>query len=80
MKFWESTPHNLYDLLHIPARTFDETKLKTGYKAAALKFHPDKNPDLDTTEIFLEVKLANEILKDPDLKYAYDVFGQTNFA
>ena len=46
----------------------------------ALKYHPDKNPGTDTTELFLEVKLAHELLKNPDLKYAYDVFGQTNFA
>ena len=80
VKFWNETPHNLYELLGIEARNFDQQELKKGYKAAALKFHPDKNPDSDTTELFLEVKMANDILKDPDLKYAYDVFGQTNFA
>jgi len=80
VKFWNETPHNLYELLGIEARNFDVKALKSGYKAAALKFHPDKNLDSDTTELFLEVKMANDILKDPDLKYAYDVFGQTNFA
>ena len=79
IQYWAATPHNLYDLLGISARTFNETNLKRGYKEAALKYHPDKNPGIDTTEIFMEVQQAKQILQDPDLKYAYDVFGQTNF-
>ena len=79
IQYWADTPHNLYELLSLSPKHFSEQALKKEYKAQMLKFHPDKNKDIDTTEIFLEIQQAKAILLDPDLKYAYDVFGQTNF-
>lgn len=36
----------------------------------------DANPNEDTTEKFQEVNRAYEVLKDPDLKKKYDMFGE----
>jgi molecular chaperone DnaJ len=36
----------------------------------------DANPEKDTTEKFQEVNRAYEVLKDPDLKKKYDMFGE----
>jgi molecular chaperone DnaJ len=36
----------------------------------------DANPNDDTTEKFQEVNRAYEVLKDPDLKKKYDMFGE----
>ena len=44
-----------------------------------LKFHPDKNPDLDVSWLNYEIQDAKEILTDKDKKYVYDVFGRRNF-
>ena len=44
-----------------------------------LKFHPDKNPDLDVSWFNYEIQDAKEILTDKDKKYVYDVFGRRSF-
>lgn len=39
-------------------------------------FQTDANPNKDTTEQFQEVNRAYEVLKNPDLKKKYDMFGE----
>lgn len=56
-----------------------ERELKKAFREASKKYHPDKNTEVDTTDKFLEVKLASEILSSPFTKSAYDLFGQTKF-
>ena len=53
--------------------------MKKAFRRASIKYHPDKNPDRDTTELFLEVTRANEIIGDEKLRFAYDVYLQTSF-
>lgn len=53
-------------------------ELKKAFRAASIKYHPDKN-EADTTDKFLEVKLASDILSNTFTKSAYDLFGQTKF-
>ena len=55
MKYWSETPHNLYELLSLSPKHYSEQALKKEYKKIMLKFHPDKNKDIDTTEIYLEI-------------------------
>ena len=43
-------PQNYYELLGVPARGLTEKELKKAFKEASLRYHPDKNPDEDTTE------------------------------
>ena len=42
------------------------------YKKAALKWHPDKNQDRDTTEIFQQIQEAHECLTNADERAWYD--------
>ena len=49
-------PMNYYELLGVPARGLTDKELKSAFKAASLKYHPDKNPDHDTTDLFIEAK------------------------
>lgn len=56
-------------------------------------YHPDKNPDADAAEMFIQVKLgklllinhicegvAYDILSSPEKRMAYDLFQQTDFS
>lgn len=64
---------NYYDLLDIP-RTADDDQIRKAYFKAALKWHPDKNPDNVevATEKFKLIAEAKEILSDPQNRAAYD--------
>jgi len=61
-------------LLGIPARGFTNQELKKAFRKASIKYHPDKNPDEDTTEMFLEITTANNIIENPMTRFAYDVY------
>lgn len=65
----------LYDALSVkPEATQDE--IKKAYRKAALKHHPDKNPDNPkASEKFKEVSQAYEILSDPEKRKVYDQYG-----
>ncbi|KAL1957663.1 hypothetical protein VTO42DRAFT_5640 [Malbranchea cinnamomea] len=65
----------LYDRLGIsPSASQDE--IKRAYKKAAMKWHPDKNPNNPkAAEKFKEVSNAYEILSDPEKRKIYDQFG-----
>lgn len=53
-----------------------EAEIKKAYRKAAIKFHPDKNPD-DTAaeEKFKEAAEAYEILSNKEKRQRYDQFG-----
>jgi curved DNA-binding protein CbpA len=67
----ELNNENLYHILEIE-RTASDEKVKKGYKKMIKTYHPDKNKDKNTVEIFSNIKKAFEILKNPDLKALYD--------
>ena len=69
-------PQNYYELLGIPARGVSKADLKKAFRAASIRYHPDKNPDKDTTDLFIEVKEANDIISDEQKRFAYDVYAQ----
>ena len=66
-------------MLEINARDSTAGDLKKAFRRASVKYHPDKNPNKDTTDLFIEVKNANDIIGDERMRYAYDVFAQTNW-
>ncbi|WP_439372383.1 molecular chaperone DnaJ [Bradyrhizobium sp. PMVTL-01] len=74
-----STKRCYYETLEVD-RDADESKLKSSFRKLAMKFHPDRNPGDDTSEIkFKEINEAYEVLKDKDKRAAYDRFGHAAF-
>lgn len=54
--------------------------IKKAYRALAIKYHPDHNPDDKEAEAkFIEATDAYEVLKDPDKRAKYDKFGFAAF-
>eukprot|EP00928_Gymnodinium_smaydae_P071357 TRINITY_DN54974_c0_g1_i1.p1 TRINITY_DN54974_c0_g1~~TRINITY_DN54974_c0_g1_i1.p1 ORF type:complete len:756 (-),score=209.32 TRINITY_DN54974_c0_g1_i1:46-2214(-) len=63
---------NYYDLLALP-RDASVPAIRKAYKAVALSWHPDKNPDCETcAEKFAKISKAYDVLIDPDKRKAYD--------
>ena len=51
------------DILELP-RKFTQNELKQAYRKKALKYHPDKNKDKDSTEKFQKISVAYEFLSN----------------
>lgn len=51
--------------------TLDEIKI--AFKKQAVKWHPDRNPNFDTTEKMQEINEAYLILKDEEARSRYDI-------
>ncbi|KAF5269548.1 hypothetical protein FQR65_LT17955 [Abscondita terminalis] len=66
---------DLYKLLDVP-RDANIKDIRKAFKKLAVKLHPDKNqddPEADTK--FAKFARAYEILKDPESRKQYDLFG-----
>ena len=70
-----SKNEELYTILEIP-KTATDDEIKKAYKKAALKHHPDRNPNNpEATAKFQEVGKAFTTLSDPQKRQRYDQFG-----
>ncbi len=69
---------DLYEVLGL-SRDASERDVKKAYKRLAMKYHPDRNKGDDADEKFKEVKLAYEVLTDPQKRAAYDQYGHAAF-
>jgi DnaJ-class molecular chaperone len=64
-----------YQLLNIEkSATRDE--IKKAYRALALQYHPDINPDDTAEEHIKKLNSAYAVLSDPQQRRLYDVYGE----
>lgn len=71
-----------YKILGIaPDATQEE--IKKAYRVKSMRWHPDKNPGMDTTAQMQDINEAYNILKDPVTRARYDAeyarFNSTRF-
>ncbi|KNC99329.1 uncharacterized protein SPPG_05577 [Spizellomyces punctatus DAOM BR117] len=66
-----------YSILGV-SKDADEDTLKKAYRKAALKWHPDRNPDNKelADKKFKEISEAYEVLSDKQKRTIYDQFGE----
>ena len=57
------------------ARDATQDEIKRAYRLLARKYHPDVSKEPDAESRFKEVGEANEVLKDPEKRAAYDKLG-----
>ena len=63
-----------YDILNIKPNATDD-EIRTSYLKLSRKYHPDKNADsIYSKEIFQDIKIAYDILKNKSSKSYYDLF------
>ncbi len=56
-------------------RSATQDEIKRAYRKLARKYHPDVSKEADAEKRFKEVGEANEVLKDPEKRAAYDQLG-----
>lgn len=61
-----------YRILGISSSASD-SEIKSAYRKMSMKWHPDKNPDLDVTKEMQDINEAYAILKDHVKKARYDI-------
>ena len=61
-----------YDLLNVSPNA-DVATIKSAYKQQAIKWHPDSNPNEDTTERMQLINEAYLILKDAEARNLYNI-------
>ena len=66
-----------YEILGV-SKNANEADIKKAYKKAALKHHPDRNPNnKEAAEAkFKEISKAYQVLSDPSKRRTYDQFGE----
>lgn len=67
----QAVKRDYYELLEIE-KDATQQQIDKAYKKAALKWHPDKNRDEDTTPIFQACQEAYQVLSDPHERQWYD--------
>lgn len=63
-----------YEIMGVK-RDATQDEIKRAYRKQARKFHPDVSKEPDAEKRFKEVGEANEVLKDPEKRAAYDQLG-----
>ncbi len=67
-----------YDILGVP-KSASAADIKSAYRKAALKYHPDRNKEAGAEAKFTEINKAYEVLSDAQKKAQYDQYGHSTF-
>lgn len=67
-----------YNLLGV-SKSASAADIKSAYRKAALKYHPDRNKEKGAEEKFKEINQAYEVLSDESKRKTYDQFGHAAF-
>ncbi len=67
---------NYYDILEID-KNASISDIKKAYKKMALKWHPDKNNDPNSYEMFHKISEAYQVLINKDYRDNYDNYGES---
>ena len=67
----EVSATNLYSILGVSPQA-STAEIVSSYRRLAQKWHPDKNSSPNAKAMFMKIRQAYEILKDPDLRWHYD--------
>jgi DnaJ-class molecular chaperone len=75
-----ATKRDYYDILGVK-KDASKADIKSAYRKAALKWHPDKNPDnkKESETKFKEINEAYQVVSDPAKRQKYDQFGHAAF-
>jgi molecular chaperone DnaJ len=77
----KGTQRDYYEVLSI-SRTAAVDEIKSAYRKAALKWHPDRNPENKTEAEtkFRECTEAYSVLSDPQKRQVYDAYGHAGLS
>lgn len=73
-----ASKRDYYDILDIP-KTASAAEIKSAYRRAALKYHPDRNKEAGSETKFKEINEAYEVLGNEEKRKTYDQFGAAAF-
>ena len=67
---------NYYDVLGV-AKGSSDGEIKKAYRKLAMKWHPDKNPDIaaEASAKFQEIGEAYDVLSDLEKRAIFDQYG-----
>ena len=68
---------NYYKILDVTEKS-SITEIKNAFRKKAMIYHPDRNKDIDTNDMFIEITEAYEVLSNKESRDIYDKLVKSN--